>query len=93
MQVCCTTEERRQHLRAAKSEQEEATKELIRTHKSLKKAHKLLVHQFLEIAASTEALRQRLARIRERFDCGKIGSSQDGQQDHARADMPDQEHS
>ena len=87
MQVCGTTEERRQHLRSAvNNEQEKATKELTRAHKSLKKAHKLLVHQFLDIAASKEALRHRLARILKCFEYDKISRSQYGQQGHVLAD-------
>ena len=50
-----------------------------------------MVHQFLEKVASTEALSHRLARIRERFEYGKIGSRQDGQQGHAPADKQGRE--
>ena len=79
-------EPEREETKPESQDQEEATKELTRLHKCLKKAHKLLVHQFLEIAASTEALSHRLAWIRERFKYGNIGSCRDSQQGHARAD-------
>ena len=47
-------------------------KEITRAHKSLVKAHKLLVCQFLEIAASTEVLRHSLARIRELLNTARL---------------------
>ena len=74
--------------RAVNDKQEEVTNEITRANKSLEKAHKLLVLQFLKIAASTEALIHRLARILEQFKYGRIGISQDGQRGHARADTP-----
>ena len=63
---------------AVNNKQEEAMKQLVSAHKTIKTSHETLVSQFQNLAASKAALRIRLLRIREQLQGDQSGQVRTG---------------